>query len=119
MKCLLTQKMLLSLATSLNSVPLPPVSNRYGIRLPPPEHCLTNVNFSIVPDPPSKPEFGNSILQPPVTKPVADAGVHNNAQAADDDDTSMVDVDEDATRKDGSASGGGVKRALEEDEDYD
>ena len=29
--------MLLSLATTLNSVPLPPVSNRYGIRLPPPE----------------------------------------------------------------------------------
>ena len=48
----LIRKMLLSLASSLNSVPLPPVSNRYGIRLPAPEHCLTNVNFSIVPDPP-------------------------------------------------------------------
>ena len=38
---MLTAQMLLSLASSLNSVPLPPMSNRHGLRLPPPEHCLT------------------------------------------------------------------------------
>jgi transcription initiation factor TFIID subunit 9B len=46
-------QILLSLATSVNAVPLPPISDRHGVRLPPPQHCLTNVNFSIVPNPPS------------------------------------------------------------------
>lgn len=45
-------QMLLSLASSVNSYPLPPISDRFGLRLPPPQHCLTNVNFSIVPNPP-------------------------------------------------------------------
>ena len=106
--------MLLSLATSLNSVPLPPVSNRYGVRLPPPEHCLTNVNFSIVPDSPPNPEFGNSILQPRASKAVVDAGAPSGTPTVNDEDTSMADADEPVTQ-----SGGGVKRALEEDEDYD
>lgn len=41
---------LLSLASTLNATPLPPISDRFGLRLPPREHCLTNVNFRIVPD---------------------------------------------------------------------
>lgn len=91
--------MLLSLAASVNSVPLPPVSSRHGIRLPPPEHCLTNVNFSIVPDAP-QPAFGESILQPETQESVADdAG----------GDASMEEAPTKQTRK----------RALEEDEDYD
>ncbi|KAI3623359.1 TAF9 [Malassezia furfur] len=84
------KEMLLSLASSLNSVPLPPVSNRHGIRLPPPEHCLMNVNFSIVPNPPET------------------HAARGDASA----DTTM----EEASHKDGAQ---GTKRALEEDEEYD
>ena len=102
------KEMLLSLATTLNSVPLPPVSNRYGIRLPPPEHCLTNVNFAIVPDPPPKPEFGDSVIQPPV---VGQSVAQPDASANDVEDTSMGEADTGESR--------GVKRTLDEDEDYD
>jgi hypothetical protein len=97
-------QMLLSLATSLNSVPLPPVSNRFGIRLPPAEHCLTNVNFAIVPDPPPQVAFGDSIVQPPVPATPA-----SEAKEGIMGDASMQDANEPQ----------GTKRALEEDEDYD
>lgn len=102
------KEMLLSLASSLNSVPLPPVSNRHGIRLPPPEHCLVNVNFSIVPDAPET-TFGDSIL-PPEPQHTEDT----NASPGKDSvgDTTM----EDATQDQGAQ---GTKRALEEDEEYD
>ncbi|PWN46127.1 transcription factor TAFII-31, partial [Ceraceosorus guamensis] len=43
------KEMLLSLASSLNATPLPPISDTYGIRLPPPQHTLTNIDFSIIP----------------------------------------------------------------------
>lgn len=43
--------MLLALASTVNSIPLPPISDRHGVRLPPQEHCLTSVNFSLVPNP--------------------------------------------------------------------
>ncbi|WFD07536.1 Transcription initiation factor TFIID subunit 9 [Malassezia vespertilionis] len=94
------KEMILSLASSLNSVPLPPVSNRHGIRLPPPEHCLTNVNFSIVPNAPQT-NFGDSVVQPDVAKDAHDL----------QGDTTMDDVTESMEL--------GTKRALDEDEDYD
>lgn len=43
--------MLLGLASAVNSVPLPPISDRHGVRLPPQNQCLTNVNFRVVPNP--------------------------------------------------------------------
>ena len=99
--------MLLSLASSLNSVPLPPVSNRYGIRLPAPEHCLTNVNFSIVPDPPPDAQFGQSFVRPSTgPKESRQDGVPSGAG-----ETPMADGDQNESH--------GVKRVLEEDEDYD
>lgn len=100
--------MLLSLATSLNSVPLPPVSNRSGIRLPPPEHCLTNLNFAIVPDPPPETKFGDTIVQPAPTAQTMEVKENDTME-----DTSMADANaqESATH--------GAKRTLEEDEEYD
>ena len=103
----LIRKMLLSLASSLNSVPLPPVSNRYGIRLPAPEHCLTNVNFSIVPDPPPDVQFGHSFVRPS-TGPQES---RQDSVPSGAGDTPMADGDENESH--------GVKRVLEEDEDYD
>ncbi|GAA5886293.1 hypothetical protein JCM16303_003753 [Sporobolomyces ruberrimus] len=43
------KEFLLQLATQVNSVPLPPVPEVYGIRLPPVAQRLTAPNFSIVP----------------------------------------------------------------------
>lgn len=103
--CLLTEtQMLLSLASSINSVPLPPVSNRHGIRLPPPEHCLVNVNFNLVPNPPH-PQFGDGILPPKEDT----QDFEPTSQPAD---TIMQDVSQ-------TDSAQGTKRTLEEDEDYD
>ncbi|WFD25070.1 Transcription initiation factor TFIID subunit 9 [Malassezia nana] len=102
------KEMLLSLATSLNSVPLPPVSNRSGIRLPPPEHCLTNLNFAIVPDPPPETKFGDTIVQPAPTAQTMEVKENDTME-----DTSMTD----ANAQEGATHG--AKRALEEDEEYD
>ncbi|WFD00679.1 Transcription initiation factor TFIID subunit 9 [Malassezia yamatoensis] len=98
------KEMLLSLASSINSVPLPPVSNRHGIRLPPPEHCLVNVNFNLVPNPPH-PQFGDGILPPKEDT----QDFEPTSQPAD---TIMQDVSQ-------TDSAQGTKRTLEEDEDYD
>lgn len=45
-------KHLLSLASRTNSEPLPPISETYGVRLPPLKHCLTAVDFDLVPNKP-------------------------------------------------------------------
>ena len=43
---------LLSLATQINSVPLPSVPEVFGVRLPPSSECLTSVDFDLVPNKP-------------------------------------------------------------------
>ncbi|KAI9001312.1 transcription initiation factor IID, 31kD subunit-domain-containing protein [Trametes punicea] len=43
---------LMSLATQTNSVPLPPVPEVFGVRLPPASECLTAVDFDLVPNKP-------------------------------------------------------------------
>jgi transcription initiation factor TFIID subunit 9B len=40
----------LELAQEKNKQPLPLIPEKYGIRLPADKHCLTGINFSIVPD---------------------------------------------------------------------
>lgn len=115
---MLTAQMLLSLASSLNSVPLPPMSNRHGLRLPPPEHCLTNVNFAIVPEaPPESANAGGSAMQAAEEADAerAKSSVPPEATAAGgadaDADVAMDDATQDAAH--------GTKRSLEEDEEYD
>ncbi|PWN51861.1 TFIID-31kDa-domain-containing protein [Violaceomyces palustris] len=101
-----SKDMLLSLASSLNSVPLPPISDRHGVRLPPPQHCLTNVNFSIVPNPPP-PDYGD------------DPSDEEQGKTAGDE-TSKVDREEDGDKTEiGAGSGleGGKGRIGEEDID--
>ncbi|EJU06275.1 TFIID-domain-containing protein [Dacryopinax primogenitus] len=41
-----------SLADKTNSVPLPSIPETYGVRLPPAKHCLTQVDFDLVPNRP-------------------------------------------------------------------
>jgi transcription initiation factor TFIID subunit 9B len=121
--------MLLSLATSLNSTPLPPISDRYGVRLPPPQHTLANINYSVIPNAP-----------PPLDEDAEaeedaeeEAAAENKARAAQEAQTrggSIGEEDGEDVRPEGdeTALGAqpmavdearGTKRALEEDEDYD
>ncbi|RGB23725.1 transcription initiation factor IID, 31kD subunit-domain-containing protein [Rhizophagus diaphanus] len=46
------QEFLAQLAKERNREPLPPVPEKYGLRLPPDRHCLTAVNFQLIPEPP-------------------------------------------------------------------
>lgn len=48
------KEFLLGLAQEKNKSPLPLIPEKYGIRLPAEKHCLTGINFSIVPDAPPK-----------------------------------------------------------------
>ncbi|KAI9253581.1 transcription initiation factor IID, 31kD subunit-domain-containing protein [Sporodiniella umbellata] len=48
------KEFLLGLAQEKNKAPLPLIPEKYGIRLPAEKHCLTGINFSIVPDAPPK-----------------------------------------------------------------
>lgn len=43
---------LLSLASKINAKPLPAVPEVFGVRLPPPKHCLTAVDFDLLPNKP-------------------------------------------------------------------
>lgn len=115
--------MLLSLASSLNSVPLPPILDRYGLKLPPPQHCLTNVNFSLVPNPP--PEASSDGDAPGEDEDEEEEG-GNEGKDSDGEgqqvDESMVDsmaVGGDADMSDAAMEPRGTKRNLDEDEDYD
>ncbi|KAF9172956.1 Transcription initiation factor TFIID subunit 9 [Mortierella sp. AD011] len=50
------KEFLLELAEEKNKVPLPIIQEKYGIRLPHERHCLTAVNFQLIPElpPPGK-----------------------------------------------------------------
>ncbi|EPQ31242.1 uncharacterized protein PFL1_01427 [Pseudozyma flocculosa PF-1] len=109
---------LLALATSLNSVPLPPISDRHGVRLPPQQHCLTNVNFTIIPNPPP-PDYdeaeddtdGNDAQQQSASEPSAStaaaataATANGNATAAAAPSRMLVGDDDDYDDDDGDAA---------------
>ncbi|KAF9957901.1 Transcription initiation factor TFIID subunit 9 [Mortierella alpina] len=53
------KEFLLELAEEKNKVPLPLIPEKYGIRLPHERHCLTAVNFQLIPElPPRAPQNG-------------------------------------------------------------
>ncbi|KAI8888204.1 TFIID-31kDa-domain-containing protein [Backusella circina FSU 941] len=58
------KEFLLELAQEKNKTPLPLIPEKYGIRLPSEKHCLTGINFSIVPDapPPPKPVLDKVVM---------------------------------------------------------
>lgn len=67
---------LLQLATTVNSVPLPPVPEVYGIRLPPPAQRLTAPNYTLVPrsGAPPPPPGGSEEAPLGATNDLADLG---------------------------------------------
>lgn len=116
-------QMLLSLASSLNAVPLPPILDRYGLKLPPRQHCLTNVNFSLVPNPPPQ---DSSDGDAPGEEEEEDAEDNNLFANNEDAGSDADDVEEmpsasgaDADMQDAVVEQRGTKRNLDEDEDYD
>lgn len=167
--------MLLALASTVNAIPLPPISDRHGVRLPPAQHCLTNVNFGIVPNPP--PEDFDDFEEPqPARSSTAAAaaasqtgttataagasqstqadtqastlfdsaptrtGVHGDDEDYDDDNDDEEDPDDgdvsmttvhpsqsqptaesqpEAKDSEQQEAARGVKRSLDEDEEYD
>ncbi|CAD6887960.1 unnamed protein product [Tilletia controversa] len=117
---------LVSLAASINSIPLPAISDRVGIRLPPLEHCLTNVNFSIVPNSPPrspspevKPEPRHHHHQTSTT--ANGTGPTRNQQA---DESRNGAPDEDVGMQDGTGASGlpasdSTGSRWQQDDNYD
>ncbi|KAG0245758.1 transcription initiation factor IID, 31kD subunit-domain-containing protein [Mortierella sp. GBAus27b] len=59
------KEFLLELAEEKNKVPLPLIPEKYGIRLPHERHCLTTVNFQLIPElPPPGSQHPLSLLNP-------------------------------------------------------
>lgn len=50
--CTGLRQYILNLASQTNAIPLPSVQEVFGVRLPASAHCLTNVNFDLVPSKP-------------------------------------------------------------------
>lgn len=123
------EQMLLALASTVNAIPLPPISDRHGVRLPPAAHCLTNVNFSLVPNPPpaDAEEFEDTTLvhqsQPQTqTQPQSTqtSSLFDANTAHDDGDVSMTATQPSQLTAPSQADDArGTKRSLDEDEDYD
>ncbi|KAI8085238.1 transcription initiation factor IID, 31kD subunit-domain-containing protein [Thamnidium elegans] len=93
------KEFLLELAQEKNKIPLPLIPEKYGIRLPSDKHCLTGINFSIVPDapPPPRPlEKSSSMMdtQETLVEPESDAvtttapteAIKRGRDAMEDDD---------------------------------
>lgn len=116
--CMLTQaalQMLLSLASTVNSVPLPPISERYGVRLPPAQHCLTNIDYSVIPNAP--PVRTDAFAQ---LDSANGAAQHEGQRGTvgEEDAEDVRDADGDRAMA-GALEQRGTKRGLEEDDDYD
>ncbi|KDN53553.1 TFIID-31kDa-domain-containing protein [Tilletiaria anomala UBC 951] len=142
-----SKEMLLSLATSLNTMPLPPISDSHGVRLPPRQHRLTNINFNILPNAPPPEVLGDESEDDPIKSEAAPprsnpAGAASHGRDLDEDDD-YDDEEEshgagsnganplaasasaangnggDAASSTANAEPRGLKRSLDEDEDYD
>ncbi|CAG8497790.1 7876_t:CDS:2 [Paraglomus occultum] len=108
------------LAKAQNEVPLPSVPERYGLRLPPERHCLTAVNFQIVP-PESKtvvrPQPAVPIAPPPPPSQDGESGIPLGINDADKD-TEMTDAVNTPMSSAASPQKAPV-RAEDDDYDYD
>ncbi|KAI8147551.1 transcription initiation factor IID, 31kD subunit-domain-containing protein [Fennellomyces sp. T-0311] len=87
------KELLLELAEEKNKTPLPLIPEKYGIRLPAEKHCLTGLNFTIVPDTTSTfspADSGTPMQATPVdtqgSMDAAEAGAKRTRDAMEDDD---------------------------------
>ena len=123
------------MAASVNEEPLPPVQEAFGIRLPPPEHCLVQPDFDLVPNAPPAEDPLYEEVEEEVTDEEEDAAENdedeeedvemqeagmNGTQAengmdidADKEGSDLFDGDED----EGAAKD--ARRPVNDDDDYD
>ncbi|KAI1296369.1 Transcription initiation factor TFIID subunit 9 [Mortierella claussenii] len=72
------KEFLLELAEEKNKVPLPLIPEKYGIRLPHERHCLTAVNFQLIPELPL-PNIQNGVSSLSTnTRDISGAGVDSS-----------------------------------------
>ncbi|KAF9431491.1 Transcription initiation factor TFIID subunit 9 [Entomortierella beljakovae] len=135
------KEFLLELAEEKNKVPLPLIPEKYGIRLPHERHCLTTVNFQLIPELPppgttsilkditmssqssteamdtSLGSAGiNSSLDPPSLFKVKEEDVNDD----DDEDMKEVSTDEALTQNQQNMTNHDLwKRKRVEDDDYE
>ena len=134
----------MQLATQTNAIPLPPIPEVFGVRLPPLKDCLTSVDFDLVPNkpPPTVQLYEEEIVEETDDEEEGDdeddemeeldvtAAVNNNdpdgegegdgsdadALFEGEDDALATDVHMASTTPDPQAP---VARKLVEDDDYD
>ncbi|KAI8379403.1 transcription initiation factor IID, 31kD subunit-domain-containing protein [Radiomyces spectabilis] len=98
------KEFLLELAREKNKAPLPLIPEKYGIRLPADKHCLTGINFSIVPD------------APPPPRAVVDKPAPVHEPTSETADVTMIQA---ATPPSQSEAASKRKRHVPEEDDYD
>ncbi|CDS08723.1 hypothetical protein LRAMOSA10084 [Lichtheimia ramosa] len=105
------KELLLELAEEKNKIPLPLIPEKYGIRLPNEKHCLTGLNFSIVPDAPPPP-------QPIIDQPGSSS---QPSMASPDTETPMQTDPSSLQQQQAPTDTAGAKRGRSamEDDDYD
>lgn len=126
---------LLAMAASVNEEPLPPVQEAFGIRLPPPEHCLVQPDFDLIPNAPPEEDPLYEEIEEEVTDDEEDIAENDEE---DEDDVEMqeaatngvraengMDIDADKEGSDlfdGDEDEGAakdVRRPVNDDDDYD
>ena len=71
---------MLTLASQTNAIPLPSVPEVFGVRLPASAHCLTNVNFDLIPN------------KPPPTVKQYDEQIEAIEEESEDEDVPVTEV---------------------------
>ncbi|KAG2224164.1 hypothetical protein INT45_000179 [Circinella minor] len=112
------KELLLELAEEKNKTPLPLIPEKYGVRLPAEKHCLTGLNFSIVPDAPPPPppileQQSSTASDPMQTQSPVDTGTPMQTTPAASNSLEPPSLS--------SQGDTGTKRTREamEDDDYD
>ncbi|KAL1926746.1 hypothetical protein VTP01DRAFT_5392 [Rhizomucor pusillus] len=112
------KELLLELAHEKNKVPLPLIPEKYGIRLPAEKHCLTGLNFAIIPDAPHPPQTTNEKPFSPSNEPSESAA---SPYAMDSDvimQTPMSQTQPISASPMEGVENRGMRQLMEED-DYD
>lgn len=112
---------LLHLADAVNRHTLPPLPERYGIRLPPEKDRLTAPSFDILPLPPPGPDDDDEEEVPRRRRLDMDKVVDGEEEEDEDEEESGSEESDVGMEEVNGAAGNGSanKRQLEEDDEYD
>jgi len=97
----------LQLATQTNAIPLPPIPEVFGVRLPPLKDCLTSVDFDLVPNkpPPTVQLYEEEIVEE----------TDDDEEEGDDDDDEMEELDVTAAVNNNDPGGDGEGEGSDAD----